>query len=135
MRAPGRETAASPARSLEAEGPRSLLRLTASAAAGDPAIRVRVERGWVEEVLCEVDLDGAHYRLLRVRPAQPTAGLSPREREVATLVAQGMATKAIAGALSISAWTVCTHLRRIYARLGVGSRAAMVARLLEEGLL
>lgn len=135
MRAPGREPAASPRRPVEIDDPRSLLRLTASAAAGEPAIRVRVERGWVEEVLCEVDLDGARYRLLRVRPAQRAAGLSPREREVAALVAQGMATKAIARALSISAWTVCTHLRRIYARLGVGSRAAMVARLLEEGLL
>jgi len=135
MKAPGREPAVSPRRSVEADGPQSLLRLTASAAAGEPAICVRVERGWVEEVLCEVDLDGARYRLLRVRPAQRSAGLSPREREVAALVAQGMATKAIARALSISAWTVCTHLRRIYARLGVGSRAAMVARLLEEGLL
>lgn len=37
--------------------------------------------------------------------------------------------------LNISAWTVCTHLRRIFAKLGVGSRAAMVAELLELGVL
>ncbi len=65
----------------------------------------------------------------------PVLRLSPREREIAVLVAQGLPTKAIAAALAISRWTVCTHLRRIYARVGVGSRAAMVARLMENGLL
>jgi hypothetical protein len=43
------------------------------------------------------------------------------------MVARGH--KMIADVLSISSWTVCTHLRRIFAKAGVGSRAAMVARL------
>ena len=59
--------------------------------------------------------------------------LSPREREIVRMVAQGHANKIIADYLGISAWTVCTHLRRIFAKLGVGSRAAMVAKLLETG--
>jgi DNA-binding CsgD family transcriptional regulator len=33
--------------------------------------------------------------------------------------------------LEISVWTVGTHLRRIFAKLGVGTRASMVAQLLE----
>ena len=37
----------------------------------------------------------------------------------------------IADVLAISSWTLCTHLRRIFVKPGVGSRAAMVARLLE----
>jgi Bacterial regulatory proteins, luxR family len=37
--------------------------------------------------------------------------------------------------LNISGWTVCTHLRRIFAKLGVGSRAAMVAKLFDVGSL
>ena len=113
----------------------SLLRSVAVDASASPEWWVRVDSGRLEEVLCEIDLDGARYVLSRVRPAGPAAGLSPRERQIASLVAQGLPTKAIAAALSISVWTVCTHLRRIYARWGVGSRAAMVAKLLESGRL
>ena len=47
------------------------------------------------------------------------------------MVAQGHPNKIIAGVLNISSWTVCTHLRRVFAKLGVTSRAAMVARLHE----
>jgi DNA-binding CsgD family transcriptional regulator len=59
--------------------------------------------------------------------------LSPREVEIARMVAKGYPNKTIAAVLDISPWTVCTYLRRIFAKFGVGSRAAMVARLLEEG--
>ena len=58
--------------------------------------------------------------------------LTSRERQVASLVARGFANKAIADELSISRWTVAAHLRRIYTRLGVGTRAQMVAVLLLE---
>lgn len=89
----------------------------------------------VEEVLCELNVDGTHYVLARMQSRPRTCRLSPREREIAALVAQGLPTKAIGVALGISSWTVATHLRRIYARLEVRSRAAMVARLLDEGLI
>jgi DNA-binding CsgD family transcriptional regulator len=61
--------------------------------------------------------------------------LSPREQEIVRMVAKGHPNKVIADVLNISSWTVCTHLRRIFAKLGVGSRAAMVARMLEIGAL
>jgi DNA-binding CsgD family transcriptional regulator len=51
------------------------------------------------------------------------------------MVAKGYANKTIAAVLDISLWTVGTYLRRLFAKLGVCSRAAMVARLLEEHLL
>lgn len=54
--------------------------------------------------------------------------LTGRELEIAVLVAQGHPTKNIAYRLRISEWTVSTHLRRIFAKLGVYSRAAMVYR-------
>ncbi|HLE78689.1 MAG TPA: helix-turn-helix transcriptional regulator [bacterium] len=66
---------------------------------------------------------------------RPRLRLSPREREIAALVAAGHPSKTIAAMLGISVWTVMTHLRRVYARFGVQSRAAMVATLAAGGLL
>ncbi|HEY9735842.1 MAG TPA: LuxR C-terminal-related transcriptional regulator [Trichocoleus sp.] len=60
--------------------------------------------------------------------AQLALLLTPRELQIATLVALGRANKQIAGQLRISEWTVSTHLRRIFMKLGVDSRAAMVYR-------
>jgi DNA-binding NarL/FixJ family response regulator len=56
------------------------------------------------------------------------ARLTSRELEIAILVAQGHANKNIAYRLRISEWTVATYLRRIFAKLNVESRAAMVFR-------
>jgi DNA-binding CsgD family transcriptional regulator len=56
-------------------------------------------------------------------------GLSPRELQIARLVAGGATNHAIARSLDISPWTVSTHLRRVFAKLGVGTRAEMVAQL------
>ena len=54
--------------------------------------------------------------------------LSRREIQIVALVAEGRVNKQIAHLLKISEWTVSTHLRRIFAKLGVDSRAAMVYR-------
>jgi len=89
-----------------------------------------------EEVLIDIELDGMRYLLIRMpRPVYTRVQLSPREREIVRMVAQGHPNKVIADVLNISSWTVCTHLRRIFAKLGVGSRAAMVAQLLEIGAI
>jgi two-component system nitrate/nitrite response regulator NarL len=61
--------------------------------------------------------------------------LSPRELSIARLIAQGLPNKHISLVLEISPYTVATHLRRIFVKLGVSSRAAMVARLHEKRLL
>lgn len=54
--------------------------------------------------------------------------LTERELQIAALVASGRPNKQIASQLHISEWTVSTHLRRIFMKLGVDSRAAMVYR-------
>jgi len=101
---------------------------------GGSAVLVGTHSSYSEEILIDLDLDGARYLLVRLPKAdRARAQLSPREQEIVRMVAQGHPNKVIADVLSISAWTVCTHLRRIFAKLGVGSRAAMVARLLENG--
>jgi two-component system nitrate/nitrite response regulator NarL len=89
-----------------------------------------------EEVLVDTEVDGARYLLLRMpKPSRCRIQLSPREQEIVRMVAKGHPNKVIADVLNISSWTVCTHLRRIFAKLGVGSRAAMVAQLLELGVV
>jgi DNA-binding CsgD family transcriptional regulator len=60
------------------------------------------------------------------------SSLSTREREIVALVAQGLPNKQIAAALNISQWTVGSHLRVLYAKFGVTSRAALVASVLTD---
>ena len=54
--------------------------------------------------------------------------LTKREADIVRLVAADLCNKQIADRLQISEWTVGTHMRRIFAKLGVRSRAAMVFR-------
>jgi PAS domain S-box-containing protein len=61
--------------------------------------------------------------------------LTPREREVLQLAAQGMARKAIARQLSLSPSTVKTHFENIYAKWCVSDRASAVAKALREGVI
>lgn len=65
------------------------------------------------------------------QPSLPTPAsndLSPREREVLTLLARGYLYKEIAEELGISGPTVNTYIRRIYEKLHVRSRSQAVAR-------
>ena len=58
--------------------------------------------------------------------------LSPREREVMHLAANGLANKAIARELNVTEGTIKLHLHRIYQKLGIKSRfsLAVLARKL-----
>jgi DNA-binding CsgD family transcriptional regulator len=62
------------------------------------------------------------------RRAAARATLTAREREVLDLVAAGATNQAVAETLVVSAGTVKKHLDNIYAKLGVGSRAAAADR-------
>jgi DNA-binding CsgD family transcriptional regulator len=85
-----------------------------------------------ECVLMDEDIGGRRYLLVRLPPtARIPPGLSPRELEIVRLIADGHPNKVIAAVLDISAWTVSTHIRRIFGKLSVTSRAAMVARMVE----
>jgi DNA-binding CsgD family transcriptional regulator len=57
-------------------------------------------------------------------------GLTPREREILSWITRGLTNSEIAETLWIAPNTVRTHLENIYAKLGVHTRTAAVARLL-----
>src|ERR1700745_750929 len=88
------------------------------------------------QVIIDTEIDGVHCLLTRLdKPSAPRVSFSPRESEIARMVAKGYPNKAIAAALDISPWTVGTHLRRVFAKLHVSSRSAMVARLINTGVV
>src|SRR5438105_7221963 len=87
------------------------------------------------EVLLDTIINNVRYQLLRAAAPLEAVHLSSRELEIARMIASGHTNRTIAAVLDISPWTVSTHLRRVYAKLNVGSRAAMVARLSADGLL
>ncbi|MEV5910105.1 response regulator transcription factor [Streptomyces chartreusis] len=66
---------------------------------------------------------------------RPRPALTDRERDILTQLARGIGNRDIARALFISEATVKTHLRRIYDKLGVDTRAGAVAVAKERRLL
>jgi DNA-binding NarL/FixJ family response regulator len=121
-----------------------------SATAAATTAATTAARSQAEEALQAFDGLGARRdadrarRLLRLLGARPAparrpgvAGgpLSSREMQVARLFAEGLTTADVAARLVLSPHTVTAHLRRIYTRLGVHSRAALTRILAEQGLL
>lgn len=106
------------------------------------SVRVRLRSGrWMSVSLdvLEPAEEGPGERLsLVIEPVGPyqlaeviadAYGLTAREREVARLVVSGNSNSQAAAALSISPTTVQDHLKKVFAKLGVGSRHELAARL------
>jgi two-component system nitrate/nitrite response regulator NarL len=70
---------------------------------------------------------------MRERSGRPV--LTPREREILRLTADGHSAPEIANELHVSPATVKTHLQSLYEKLGVSDRAAAVAAAMRRGLL
>jgi DNA-binding CsgD family transcriptional regulator len=82
--------------------------------------------GWPEDEIGQV-LDGSSEAL-----AGP---LSPREREVLSLVATGADLQQVADELTISLATVRTHIGKAHRKLGARNRAHAVALAIQNGLI
>lgn len=76
----------------------------------------------------------AEAELARIGGRAPVGGLTPTERRVAELVAEGRSNKEVAAALFVTVKTVEATLSRVYAKLGVRSRTALARRITEEWL-
>lgn len=75
-----------------------------------------------------------HNRMERLQGGD-TPQLSPREREILGLMAQGKSNNDIATILGIAQPTVATHVRRIFAKLAVHDRVCCVAKALALHLI
>lgn len=91
-----------------------------------------------EQVLLDLTVDGIRCRLEitdSVDTVETICALSPRESEIVRMVAQGYPNKTIATVLEISSFTVSSYIRRLFVKLGVNSRASMVALVIERHLI
>jgi len=104
-----------------------------------PSVRVRTPTGkWA--TIEGAPLEGADRGrvAITIRAASPdeifdllarTYDLTRRERQLAALILDGLATKQLADALFISPHTVQDHLKAVFAKTGVRSRGELASRL------
>jgi DNA-binding NarL/FixJ family response regulator len=87
-------------------------------------------RGIFEKLGSPLWADRARAEVSRIGGRAPSNGaLTATEQGVAALVAEGRSNKAVAAELSVSVRAVEANLTRIYAKLGLRSRAELVRRL------
>lgn len=103
----------------------------AAAVVEELAERVPAER---RVTFRERALDHVPGRGRRTPDADEYGGLTPRQREVAGLVAEGLTNKEIAERLMISPLTAETHVKHILTKLDFSSRAQVAAWAIEKGL-
>ena len=98
--------------------------LREAAAPCDPNLGLETEPG-----------QGPSIRLsARQQIKEQFGGLTPREREVAALIARGKSNRAIAEALVLTERTVTTHVSNILGKLELSSRTQIAAWAIEKGL-
>jgi DNA-binding NarL/FixJ family response regulator len=89
----------------------------------------------VAEALASLSVEEGRPELLGSSPTLGSdASLSPREREVLVLVAEGQTNKAIADALYVSPNTVKTHVASLLHKLQADSRVQLAAIATKRGL-
>ncbi|MCX4675995.1 response regulator transcription factor [Streptomyces sp. NBC_01433] len=105
-------------------GRQDITRAIRAAAAGQSVLDREVQNRLLETV-----------RTKPAAPGQPLPGdITPREREVLTLIGQGLPNRAIAEKLFISEATVKTHINNLFAKADIKDRADAVRRALGAGL-
>jgi non-specific serine/threonine protein kinase len=112
-------------------GMRGRYEARARTALGDAAFESARERGGGLTVEATTAL-GLRESEPQPEPRAPSADLTPREREVAALVAEGRTNKEIAAALVISLRTAEGHVENILAKKGFSTRTQIARWLLAD---
>ncbi|MCB2228809.1 MAG: response regulator transcription factor [Desulfarculaceae bacterium] len=92
-------------------------------------------RGYISPEVAEVVVDGFVGRLDLERAHLPASVLSPREREVLQLLAEGKSTAQIAETLHLGVKTVETHRRNLMEKLDIDNLVDLVRYALKEGIV
>jgi predicted ATPase/DNA-binding SARP family transcriptional activator/DNA-binding CsgD family transcriptional regulator len=113
---------------------------SASSQLGDDAWEAALAEGRAMSLV-----EGAEYALFREETGSPTVpapernsadqpplDLTPREKEIAVLVAKELSNRQIASALMLSEHTVATHVRNILKKLGLRSRTQIATWFTEQ---
>jgi DNA-binding CsgD family transcriptional regulator len=79
---------------------------------------------WADRAAAELRASG---ETARRRDVSTATDLTPQERQVAALVRQGLSNRDVAAQMFVSPRTVDFHLRNVFAKLGVASRAELTA--------
>jgi DNA-binding NarL/FixJ family response regulator len=110
------------------------------------------EREWIRRLLSDAGVEIADRpdeadAVIEISPAAPKPGaacelleslpepLTPRERQVLALLAEGLPNKGIAATLNISDQTVKFHVAAIIGKLGASNRTDAVRRAVRQGLV
>ncbi len=111
---------------LKRTRPEELIAAIHTVAAGDSLLSPAVTRKVIEQVVRRPPPDRS--------AAERVEQLTPREREVLTLVARGLSNAEIAAELVVEASTVKTHVKRILSKLRARDRVQAVIVAYETGL-
>jgi DNA-binding NarL/FixJ family response regulator len=97
-------------------------------AAGEALLAPTVTRRLISEFARQRPMPGAP-------PTAALAALTPRERQVLLLVAEGLSNTEIAARLVVTEETVKTHVSRVLSKLGLRDRTQAVVTAYESGLV
>lgn len=120
---------------LKDSAPAKVVEEIRSLRAGGSPISPLIARQILMRMNHEAPAPSAPAPLEPLEPARQRTGLSSREREVLVFVTKGFTYEEIAGLMGLSRHTVLTFVRRIYAKLEVGSKVEAIYEARKQGLL
>jgi DNA-binding NarL/FixJ family response regulator len=97
---------------------------------------LRAHKPFFDSKVAEMMLGGYRNDLKAKSSGPPTAAeLTPREREIVQLLAEGKSSKEVAAALGISLKTVVTHRANLMRKLGIHSIGELVRYALRNNII